>query len=235
MACHNGTSLLAELSDLVQQIGDCQPCSCCPPPQCIPCNVPYAQVTMTCPPPILVPTQPQPVKPLQLPCPPAPPSPPILTPEEAERSRYDNFYNNYNIDWHNDSSSCKDHDHDHCCTPEKQRGQTVDGKTPCCEDYTKNKQQDECRPLPGCPTGFKPCTMKLTPPPGCDPCGIWCAQVQPCPPKPKKKSKKYEPGPCTRPCCKHWKPKEGPCLYDDPCKAHCFNHPPGIKPSGRYP
>lgn len=145
-----------------------------------------------------------------------------LTPEEAERSRFDNFYNNYNIDWHSESPCCKS-----CCkAPEQSR------KSRCCEDYTK---QDDCCPAPGCPTGFKPCTMRLTPPPCCDPCGVWCAQVQPCPPKAKKKTNIYQPGPCCRPCCKHWKPKEPPCLYDDPCKADCFNHPPGMKPSGRYP
>lgn len=81
-----------------------------------------------------------------------------------------------------------------------------------------------------CPTGFKLCSMKLSPPPGCHPCGVWCAEIQPCPPKPKKKVSRYEPGKCTRPCCKHWKPVDGDCKYDDPCKAHCFNHPPGMKP-----
>lgn len=37
--------------------------------RCIPCNFPFAQVTMTCPPPICLPIKPEPVKPLQLPCP----------------------------------------------------------------------------------------------------------------------------------------------------------------------
>lgn len=110
-------------------------------------------------------------------------------------------------------------------------GVTVDGQNPRCVDYRKNNNDDDCC-LTGCPTGFKPCTMKLCPPPCCNPLDPWRAQIQPCPPKPRKKvSNKYTPGPCTRPCCKHWKPKDGPCLYDKPCKAHCFDHPPGIKPS----
>jgi hypothetical protein len=95
MACcgQNGPPLLTELKDLVNQIGDggwlvylhkiqsllnCfifssdkQPCSCCVDPCCIPCcDFPFAQVVMTCPPPIMAPTRPEPVKPLQLPCPP---------------------------------------------------------------------------------------------------------------------------------------------------------------------
>ncbi|CAH1375587.1 unnamed protein product [Tenebrio molitor] len=237
MACcgQNGPPLLTELKDLVNQIGDggwLQPCSCCVDPCCIPCcDFPFAQVVMTCPPPIMAPTRPEPVKPLQLPCPPCCSN--EMTPEEAEATRYDNFYNNYNIDWHNDSPSWKNNCNTSCCTPAKRQGQTVDGKSPCCDEYYT--KQDDCCPAPGCPTGFKPCTMRLTPPPCCDPCGVWCAQVQPCPPKAKKKTNIYQPGPCCRPCCKHWKPKEPPCLYDDPCKADCFNHPPGMKPSGRYP
>ncbi|XP_063923952.1 keratin-associated protein 9-8-like isoform X1 [Zophobas morio] len=227
MACCTD-GLLSELKDLANQIGDCCTEKCCPEPCCEPCcqpccppcTFPFAQVTMCCPPPILAPTIPQPVKPLSLPCPPCC-GPPPLTPAEEERARYNNFYNNYNIDYHSVSPSCP------YCPPE------IPQKQRCCQDYTIKKDEGCC--TAGCPTGFKPCSMKLTPPPCCDPCGVWCAQIQPCPPKPKNKNEKYVPGPCTRPCCKHWKPKEGPCLYDDPCKAHCFNHPPGMKPSGRWP
>lgn len=39
--------------------------------------------------------------------------------------------------------------------------------------------------------------------------------------------------PCTRPGCVHWKPPP-PCLWDAPCKADCFETPPGIQP-GRNP
>lgn len=124
--------------------------------------------------------------------------------------------------------------------------------------------------LPGCPTGFKPCTMKLTPPPFCHPLGVWHAEIQPCPPKEsnggdagtsgssakasKEKSSSGGGGagsgkkssgaaggrsaaassgkPPRKPFgSKPPNPKDEPCLYDKPCKAHCFNHPPGMKPS----
>lgn len=117
----------------------------------------------------------------------------------------------------------------------RQCGVTVDGQRAKCEDYKKRPRK---KPISccgeGCPTGFKPCNMELRPPPCCDPWGVWCAKIQPCPPKPKVSGNKnfYDPSPCKRPCCKHWKP-EDPCLYDAPCKAHCFNHPPGMKPSGK--
>lgn len=155
-----------------------------------------------------------------------------MTEQQAIDSRYSNFYNNYNVDYHNEGGKNCSSNND--CPPAKRKGATLDGNNPCCEDY-RRKPPENCE-CGGCPTGFKPCTMKMTPPADCDPAGIWCAQVQPCPPKPLKKvSNVYNPGPCKRPCCKHWKPKDGPCLYDDPCKAHCYDHPPGIKPSGRYP
>lgn len=98
----------------------------------------------------------------------------------------------------------------------------------------------------GCPTGFKPCEMKLTPPPFCHPLGVWMAQIQPCPPK-SGKSKEDKPSKPKKPkaassgkatkkasASKSSNVKEEPCLYDKPCKAHCFNHPPGIKPSNPY-
>lgn len=107
-----------------------------------------------------------------------------MTLEEAEISRYDNFYNNYNIDWHNNDvfSPCEPKCRP-CCTSVKQKGQTLDGSSPCCFDYSKN---DTWCPLPGCPTGFKPCSVNLIPPQSCDPCGFWKAKIQPCPPKRKK-------------------------------------------------
>lgn len=39
--------------------------------------------------------------------------------------------------------------------------------------------------------------------------------------------------PCTRPNCQHWRPPP-PCVWDAPCKADCFETPPGIQP-GRNP
>lgn len=142
---------------------------------------------------------------------------PAMSEEEAERTRYANFYNNYNVDWHAETGGAAVED------PRRGRcsGVTTDGKNPCCPKKPPPPREDE-----GCPTGFKPCAMRLTPPPDCHPCGVWGAQIQPCPPKPKKKRAQYQPGECTRPCCKHWAPKEEACKYTDPCRAHCVNHPP---------
>jgi hypothetical protein len=39
--------------------------------------------------------------------------------------------------------------------------------------------------------------------------------------------------PCSRPGCIHWQPPP-PCVWDAPCKADCFETPPGIQP-GRNP
>lgn len=99
-----------------------------------------------------------------------------------------------------------------------------------CEDYMAINKPKKNK---GCPTGFKPCMMELKPPPLCDPCGVWCAKVQPCPPKYKKISYEYHPKPCRRPCCKHYK-GEDPCDYDGPCKAHCFNTPVEKRATNAY-
>ncbi|XP_060528766.1 uncharacterized protein LOC132703487 [Cylas formicarius] len=172
-----------------------------------------------CPPPILVPTAPQPVRPLQWPLPKRTISEPKMSTEEAERIRYANFYNNYNIDWHSDSARDKQPSPDP--RTDKWRGVTTDGKSPRCSDSENLKKVEEDK---GCPTGFKLCSMKVTPFSNCHPCGAWCAEIEPCPKKPKKKTGAYVAGACKRPCCKHWKPKDGDCEYTDPCKAHCFNH-----------
>ncbi|XP_045473780.1 uncharacterized protein LOC123680116 isoform X1 [Harmonia axyridis] len=225
-------TVLDHLKNVINQIDDgcCSgPCPpACPPQACPMVNcMPFAQVLISKPPPILAPTRPQPVIPLRLPCPPSN-KPRQMTEEEALRWRYSNFYNNYNIDWHADGPGCKKGD-GKCRAPPGSF--TVSGENPCCP---RPCSAPSCQDY--CPTGFKTCTMRLTPPPCCDPCGTWTAEIQKCPPKPRKKvSYWYTPGPCTRPCCLHWRPKEGPCLYDAPCKAHCYNHPPGIKPSRKYP
>ncbi|XP_018575818.1 uncharacterized protein LOC108914473 [Anoplophora glabripennis] len=225
MACTD-RAILGQLKDIICDLessnGQAQPMVC--PPQ----TQPFAACCMVYPPPILAPTSPEPVKPLQLPCPTPNNYEPEMSPEEAEETRYANFYNNYNIDYHtqsedapNGGSAYKE------MRDNESRGVTTDGKNPLCPEKKKeNNHRDK-----GCPTGFKPCTMKLCPPPGCHPCGVWCAEIQPCPPKPKKVSGPYEPKPCTRPCCKHWKPKDGECKYDGICKAHCFEPPPHRKKS----
>ncbi|XP_050304721.1 uncharacterized protein LOC126742185 isoform X2 [Anthonomus grandis grandis] len=147
---------------------------------CPPTTEPCVTCCMVCPPPIMAPTVPQPVKPLSLPCPVQSNHEPEMSPEEAERTRYANFYNNYNIDWHAESQGSSDAHPDP--RTDKCKGVTTDGSNPCCPKKKPVEEEDK-----GCPTGFKPCAMKLSPPAGCHPCGVWCAQIQPCPPKPKKK------------------------------------------------
>ncbi|CAG9829560.1 unnamed protein product [Diabrotica balteata] len=194
--------------------GDCGPCGPCFTSPCSPPIYPHAICCMSCPPPILLPTKPEPVEPLQMPC-------PIIKdeciPEEvALQKRYHNFYNAYNEDWH-------------CITPSNRGPKQIPerGKKPKtnCEDYLRRRKS----PTRGCPTGFQPCYMKLSPPCNNHPCGIWVAEIQKCLPKPKK-SNEYVPGPCTRPCCMHKPCSEQCCCYDFPCKAHCYDHPVGIKP-----
>ncbi|XP_023014962.1 uncharacterized protein isoform X2 [Leptinotarsa decemlineata] len=185
MACAEG-ALLGKLKALVKEMeGDPSSCPC--PPACVPIQPntkPFATCCMVCPPPILAPTTPEPVKPLQLPCPTDNGNQQnVMSDEEAERTRYANFYNNYNIDWHPDGA-CAENQGPYDPRKDKCKGVTSDGKNPCCEDYRRTKKQCQDK---GCPTGFKPCTMKLSPPPNCHPCGVWCAEVQPCPPKSKKK------------------------------------------------
>ncbi|CAG9861839.1 unnamed protein product, partial [Phyllotreta striolata] len=194
----------------------CSPCGpCAPPPN--PVLFPAAMCCMVTPPPICPPTYPEPVKPLMITCPKSCGPWPNLTSDQEYILRYSNFYNNYNSDYHT-SSPC---DKPGKCDP----GVGVCGPPKYCTDVRRRKK----RPRPedaGCPTGFKPCYMKMFPPADNHPCGVWCAEVQLCFSKPKY-SNFYKPGPCKRPCCKH-RPCTPPCCYDLPCKAACMNHPPGI-------
>ncbi|XP_056633876.1 uncharacterized protein LOC130443331 [Diorhabda sublineata] len=185
-----------------------------PPP-----TYPHALCCMTCAPPILAPTQPQPVKPLMMPTVCCGDDPP-MSDEMAEKYRYMNFYNAYNEDWHMSTPSSR---------PPKQTPQDTHPPSSKCEDYRRKRKQ----PTKGCPTGFLPCDMKLSPPCNGHPCGVWSAEIQKCLPKPKK-SNKYTPGPCTRPCCLHKPVPESCCCYDCPCKAHCYDHPVGIKPKNPW-
>ncbi|KRT82871.1 hypothetical protein AMK59_3584 [Oryctes borbonicus] len=239
----NKDGLLTQLKELVKQIDDGDKKECCEPccqPVSPACELPFAQVCFTCPPCIPLPTSPCPVKPLQLPCPQSSTDPQQTIQEErdAYNSRYDNFYNNYNIDYHEQAIVHRDQQGGNSMyAPARQQGVTVDGKRPHCEDYLQQKKNNGDGNK-GCPTGFKPCSMRLFPPQCCNPIAPWGATIMPCPPKPPKPDVSTvlpPPELCTRPGCKHWKPEGGPCLYDDPCKAHCFNHPIGMKPSGRYP
>lgn len=51
--------------------------------------------------------------------------------------------------------------------------------------------------------------------------------------RPRKVKKTEVKKECTREGCVHWKPPP-PCVWDAPCKADCFEAPPGIQP-GRNP
>ncbi|RZB39917.1 hypothetical protein BDFB_007643 [Asbolus verrucosus] len=139
---------------------------------------------MTVPAPILAPTTPEAVKPSSLPCPQTVCKQVLIRGErDISGDRYDNFYNNYNI---NSTESCESKPWTCDNFSPKRFGVTVDGKSPCCDI---SKREDDRGPLHGYPTGFKSCTMKLTPPPYCDPFLPWCAEIQPCPPKSKKKKR----------------------------------------------
>ncbi|CAH1112749.1 unnamed protein product [Psylliodes chrysocephalus] len=58
-------------------------------------------------------------------------------------------------------------------------------------------------------------------------CSLTCSMIP-------MEGENKDPGLCCRPFCKHWLPKEAPCCYDGPCKANCFNHPPGMKSRRPY-
>ncbi|CAH1112750.1 unnamed protein product [Psylliodes chrysocephalus] len=201
----------------------CSPCYAGPNfmPPCAPCWTGASQATWmpTC----------YPINASCFCCPPAPPPKPKcgpngprwpdLTEDQEYILRFSNFYNNYNKDYHTISPCSKPPK----CVP----GMGVCGPPRYCTDVKRKKN----RPLAeeaGCPTGFKPCYMKMFPPADNHPCGVWCAEVQLCPQKPRQ-PKFYNPGPCKRPCCKH-RPSSGRCIYDLPCKAACFRHVPGIHP-----
>ncbi|KAJ8927336.1 hypothetical protein NQ314_020205 [Rhamnusium bicolor] len=139
MAC----DLLGQLKDLVCQIegGSCCSSPCppvCPTAGCPPTMQPIATCCMVSPPPILAPTMPQPVKPLQLPCC-LPSEKPPMSEENALKTRYANYYNNYNIDWHADSA-CAPKDNYVENRKNKCKGVTTFGKSPCCEDYMKKRR-----------------------------------------------------------------------------------------------
>ncbi|KAK9722841.1 hypothetical protein QE152_g19470 [Popillia japonica] len=162
--------------------------SCCQPqPVPVVAEPPHAQVCFTCPPCIPLPTAPCPVKPLQLPCPKTGPTPEQMAEREREQynSRYDNFYNNYNIDYHEQAIVHRDQNGGTCHSGARNRGVTVDGKSPQCEDYLVQPRSglDSCANK-GCPTGFKPCTMKLAAPQCCNPIAPWGATIMPCASKP---------------------------------------------------
>ncbi|XP_018326600.1 uncharacterized protein LOC108737904 isoform X2 [Agrilus planipennis] len=164
----------------------------------------------------------------------------LLTPEERIASRYDNFYNGYNI-----ISRPKTPTTSSSQDPNRDKGQTVDGQKPTCENYKPQRNKGEKSEKPpfsidipvALPPGIKPCDMKLVPPNPCCEHGNWTVKIFPCPIQmgtSKVNKEDANDGVC-KVGCKLWKSKEAPCLYDDPCRAHCYNHPPGIKPSGRFP
>ncbi|KAK4875224.1 hypothetical protein RN001_011646 [Aquatica leii] len=210
-------TVLGNLKNLINQVDDNGGCSSPCSPQCSPLDFPFLQVCMMEPACTLAPTAPQYVKPLALPNI-NPPPPPPRDPEADFISRKSNFYNYHNVDYRKTGRELD--------PPPNPRQRP---KEKYCEDYKAQKDGSS----KGCPTGFKPCEMRLCPPPCCNPLGTWTATVMPCPIKRTVPDNRYVPGPCTRPCCLHWYPKGGFCKYDAPCKAHCYDHPPGIKPSGR--
>ncbi|XP_057664329.1 uncharacterized protein LOC130898810 isoform X2 [Diorhabda carinulata] len=211
---------------------------CCPPP-------PHPICCMPCPPPLVLPTLPEPVKPLMMPvekcekCS-AKRAADMVETGENENREVGTFYNNYGIDyreemlWKYTTPTGK--------TVERkgiEQGVTLSGQSARCP--LENKPYEDKRKKTGDnkkhATNNIPCMFKFTPSPDCS--GAWCVEIKSRPDntgeKIKKTPKRNEMKPCTRPCCKHWKLKEGECQYDLPCKAACFNHPPGMKPKYHVP
>ncbi|CAH1125502.1 unnamed protein product [Ceutorhynchus assimilis] len=178
MANHNCPELISQIKSLLNQYESSQnqPITC---PQT---KEPCVTCCMVCPPPIMAPTVPEPVRPLQLPCPVAENQSQGMSDADAEKFRIANFYNNYNIDWRSEASRSSSRAPDP--RTDKYQGVTTDGKSPYCPEALKKQEAKEDH---GCPTGFKPCKMKLAPPKDCHPCGVWCAEIQACPPTPKKR------------------------------------------------
>lgn len=136
-----------------------------------------------------------------------------MSDHEADLVRFSNFYNAYNVDWRADSPCNFDPNFDDPRCPMKcSIGVCLDGKLPCIPRCPKPPCCDN-----GCPTGFKPCRMRLIPPSDRHPCGLWCADVLDCPPPPPKKV--YGTFVASKPCCRFC------CIHTDPtkCKASCFS------------
>ncbi|CAG9861871.1 unnamed protein product, partial [Phyllotreta striolata] len=186
---------------------DCPGVPYCPAPQ----SPPHIMCCHVRPPPICAPTSPEPVKPLRLPC----QDPPVrkMTRYEGDMVRFNNFYNNYNIDWRADSPCDFDPNWvDPRANMKCAIGVTVDGK---CPYFPKCKKPPCCDK--GCPTGFQPVRMRLTPPADRHPCGLWCGELYKCivPPRRCVKGKFVPALPCCRFCCIH--------TNDHKCKASCFS------------
>ncbi|XP_028130688.1 uncharacterized protein LOC114326492 isoform X2 [Diabrotica virgifera virgifera] len=182
----------------------CQPCADCPMP-------PHPICCMSCPPPIVLPTVPEPVKPLMMP---VEKCENRMTDEEQFLYRFANFYNNYNIDWRTEALKCNGPPApDPRAMVKCKYGVTVDGKNPYVPRVHRN---ENCCTDKGCPTGFKPCVVKMCPELPGHPCGLWCAEVQECAPKPVCKTNAQRPSArgCTI-CRIHCNPKK--------CTALCFN------------
>uniref|UniRef100_A0A6P7F765 Uncharacterized protein LOC114326492 isoform X1 n=1 Tax=Diabrotica virgifera virgifera TaxID=50390 RepID=A0A6P7F765_DIAVI len=214
----------------------CQPCADCPMP-------PHPICCMSCPPPIVLPTVPEPVKPLMMPvekcefkC-----SNIESTNHKQTKEEYDqgNFYNNWNIDYRDQVRKQYGQYNEQRCCP----GITLNTQRACCGCELESSSAEKQNTIPnetGCPFGYQPCLLKLLPPPDQNPCGAWCAELKLPRPgttvcKDRKKENTDVSKTCQRPCCKHWKSKEGECKYDLPCKAHCYNHPVGMKPKHHVP
>ncbi|XP_057664331.1 uncharacterized protein LOC130898810 isoform X3 [Diorhabda carinulata] len=211
--------VMNELAGLSSNIsGSGAPCCqqpCCPPPMpvCTGCcpPPPHPICCMPCPPPLVLPTLPEPVKPLMMP---VEKCENRMSDEEQFIYRHANFYNNYNIDWKTEAiKPCGPPSPDPRSDIKSKTGVTIDGKNPLCPCGPK---KNDCCTDKGCPTGFKPCVMKMRPPANCHPCGLWCAEIQECPPKLVGKSNGQRPCPKDSDICPiHCVPGK--------CKPMCFN------------
>lgn len=160
-------------------------------------------------------------------------------------SRQRNFYNNYNHDWRK-PYKFKYHKRQTFNFKEsviKNKGQTLDGENPICDEATRNRilggrirDSDDKKDIPNkgvcCPVGARVNMVAG------DDCSKWCAKVK-FEPKPKIEEQKQKGSSsrdekCTAKVYQGYlgykaDPNIDPCLYGAPCKAHCFNTPPEMR------
>lgn len=146
-------------------------------------------------------------------------------PEDDNTNRYDNFYNNYNVDWHNKSSVDANCIEEH---PNKVNGLTVDGKKPYCNNGNSGKNGKNCYDM----YGSNKIVLKMVRPDNCY--GKWQAKLKTCT-MPKKVSKVNCENAIKIETCdvkknesskrNKGKGDEHVCVYDKPCRAHCFETP----------
>lgn len=147
-----------------------------------------------------------------------------LTVEKDPRDRYGNFYNNYNIDYRKKSNKkrkvIKLGEYEQKAFD---KGVTVGGLHPTC-NRTEEANSKEKKTTP----------LKAIITPSNKNCTKFCAKIPPlCTNKQLSKNADMVGKGCANKSKGYLRvevdPKEPPCLYGEPCKAQCFNHPPEMR------